>query len=69
MSKATLFKDMGWSIVVNPVNGDLFIYRADLPGEMVVSRTKTGYTTEIYAHADKLVASASATFDELECEE
>ena len=69
MSKATLFKDMGWSIVVSPISGDLYIYRADLPGEMVIGKTTEGYYADIYAHADKLVASASATFNELECEE
>lgn len=66
---ATLLKTMGWSVVVNPVSGDLFIYRDDCPGEMVVKRTDKSYDIEIYAHADKLVASTSATFDQLYCEE
>lgn len=69
MSKATLFKDMGWSIVVNPVSGQLYIYRADLPGEMTIDVAKDGYSFNAYAHSDKLVTTAFATFDSLTCPE
>ena len=64
-----MFKEMGWTVSCNPVSGRLCIYREDCPGEMVVKRTDKSYDVEIYAHADKLVASTSATFDQLYCEE
>lgn len=67
--KSELFKAHGWSVVVNPVSGSLYIYRPDLPGEILITRDEVGYGAEIYAHADKLVASTSATFEQLHCEE
>ena len=69
MASAELLKSMGWSIVVNPVSGQLYIYRIGTPGEMTIDVNADGYEFNIYAHADKLVASASATFEQLECEE
>ena len=59
---STLFKAGGWSVVYHPVNGELYIYRADRPGEMIINQTDHGYTFEAYAHSEKLVASAGVLF-------
>lgn len=63
--KAELLKSMGWSIVVNPVSGQLYIYRADRPGEMTLDVTDTGYEFNAYADSETFVTGTFASFEAL----
>ena len=65
----SLFKAGGWSVCYHPIQDELYIYRADRPGDIILTRSDAGYTCEMYAHSEKLVASMGALFADLECDE
>ena len=61
-----LMKCGGWSVVVSPITNELYIYRADLPGQILIRKSSTGYEAELFNdNSDELIASCSATFDDL----
>lgn len=67
--KATLLKTMGWSVVVNPVSGQLYIYREGTPGEMTLDVTDTGYEFSAYADSETFVTGTFASFEMLTSKE
>ena len=63
--KAELHKSMGWSIVINQITGQLYIYRSDRPGEMTLDATDTGYEFSAYADSETFVTGTFAPFTAL----
>ena len=63
--KAELHKSMGWSIVVNQITGQLYIYRLGTPGEMTLDLTDTGYEFSAYADSETFVTGTFASFEAL----
>ena len=59
------FKSMGWSISVNQVSGQLYIYRLGTPGEMTLDVTDAGYEFSAYADSETLVTETFASFKSL----
>lgn len=67
--RSRLLESMGWKIVVNQVTGQLYIYRADHPGEMTLDVTENGYEFNAYADADTFVTGTFASFEALTSKE
>lgn len=63
---SNLLKSGGWSVVCSPITNELYIYRADLPGQILIRKTGSGYEAELFNdNSDSLVASCAASFDDL----
>lgn len=61
-----LFKCGGWSVVCSPITNELYIYRPDLPGQILIRKTAGQYEAELFNdNSDELIASCSATFESL----
>lgn len=67
--KAELHKSMGWSIVINQITGQLYIYRSDRPGEMTLGATDTGYEFSAYADSETFVTGTFASYEAMTSKE
>lgn len=62
-------QSMGWTITVNQVSGQLYIYRLGTPGEMTLDLTDTGYEFSAYADSETFVTGTFASFEALTSKE
>lgn len=60
-----VFKEMGWTVICNPVSGKLTVTRVGIPGEIVIPHQENHFSVTINDDNDQVVTTAVAQFKHL----